>query len=105
MGGFDIKALQEKLLFRVFVVGELPHEDDDLTLDENENGNPDSQAVGATDDGTIASYVLYPQIGFKPIDGLELVLAGYFLMGHPESKFAQDAAGPSLVVLRARASF
>jgi hypothetical protein len=105
VGGLDVKLLQEKLLFRFFVVGEIPHEDDDLTLDDNENGLADSHAIGATNDGTIASYVLFPQVMWKPLDGLEFTLGGYFLLGHQESKFAQNAAGPSLVVFRTRASF
>lgn len=105
VGGLDIKMLQERLLLRLFFLGELPHEDDDITLDEDQDGLVDSDAIGATADGTIASYVVFPQITYKPMDGLDLTLGGYFLLGHKESKFAQDAAGPSLVVFRARASF
>jgi hypothetical protein len=105
VGGLDVKVFQERLLLRLFFLGEIPHEDDDVTLDEDQDGLVDSDAIGATADGTIASYVVFPQITYKPLDGLELTLGGYFLLGHKESKFAQDAAGPSLVVFRARASF
>jgi hypothetical protein len=105
VGGFDIKVLQERLILRLFCLGELPHEDSDITLDEDNDGLADSNAIGATADGTIASYVIFPQATYKPLDGLELILGGYFLLGHQESKFAQAAAGPSLVVFRARASF
>jgi len=105
VGGLDIKMLQERLLLRLFFLGEIPHEDTDITLDEDQDGLVDSNAKGATADGMIASYVVFPQITYKPLDGLELTLGGYFLFGHQESKFAQDAAGPSLVVFKARASF
>ncbi|MDD5306874.1 MAG: hypothetical protein PHU25_06085 [Deltaproteobacteria bacterium] len=105
VGGGDIKLLSERLLLRVFVVGEVPHEDDDIELDQDHDGLPDSPAIGAHNDGTIASYVLYPSITVKPVDGLELGLGGYFLMGHEESAFARPAAGPSLAFFRAKAAF
>ncbi|MDJ0763280.1 MAG: hypothetical protein QNJ97_09855 [Myxococcota bacterium] len=105
VGGLDVKLLKERLLLRLFVLGELPHEDDDLTLDDDGDGKVDSPALGATNDGTIASYVVFPQATLKPMDGLALTLGGYFLFGHPESKFAQDAAGASLIFLQANASF
>jgi hypothetical protein len=105
VGGFDVKLLRERLVLRLFCIGEIPNEDDDITLDQNQDGFPDSHAKGATDDGTIASYVIFPSAIIKPIDGLELILGSYFLIGHQESKFAQDAAGPSLAFFRARASF
>jgi hypothetical protein len=107
MAGLDSKWIQEKLLLRLFVLGELPHEDDDLTLmDERKDGTyVKSRAMGATGDGTIASYAIFPQVTVKPWDGVEVSAGGYFPLGHRESKFAQAAAGPSLVFLRARASF
>ena len=105
VAGFDLKFMQERLLVRIFGIGEIPHEDDDLNLDEDGDGNVDSFAIGATNDGTISSYVIHPSIAVKPMDGLELALGGYFLFGHDESKFAQPAAGPSLAFLRAKASF
>ena len=105
LAGCDIKLLQERLLLRLFFVGEIPHEDDDLTLDEDNDGRVDSSAIGATNDGTIDSYVIFPQVTYIPLDGFELTLGGYFLFGHKESTLAQDAAGASLVVFRARASF
>lgn len=101
----DIKLLREKLLIRLSVIGEVPHEDDDLVLDEDGDGRPESLAIGATDDGTIASIVLTPTVTLRPMDGLELVLGSYFLLGHEESKFGMPAAGPSLAYFRARASF
>ncbi len=105
VGGFDVRLLQERLLLRLFFLGEIPHDDDDLTLDDDEDGRIDSSAPGATDDGRIASYVVFPQATVKPLDGFELTLGGYFLLGHDESKFGQAASGASLVVFKARASF
>ena len=101
----DLKVLQERLLFRISVMGEVPHEDDDLELDEDGDGRVDSFAIGATNDGTIGSLVLFPSITARPIDGLELALGSYFLFGHAESKFGMPAAGPSLAFFRAKASF
>ncbi len=105
VGGLDVRLLQEQLIIRLFCLGEIPHEDDDVVLDEDQDGYVDSLAMGATDDGTIASYVLFPAVMYKPADGLTLSLGGYVLLGHQESKFGQDAAGPSLVFFKARASF
>lgn len=105
VAGCDIKLLQERLLIRLFFVGEIPHEDEDLTLDEDGDGRVDSVAIGATNDGTIDSHVIYPEVTYVPLDGFELTLGGYFLFGHKESTLAQDAAGASVVVFRARASF
>jgi len=105
VGGFDLKFLQERLTFRIFFVGELPHEDDDLNLDDDGDGRVESFAKGATNDGTISALVFFPSIMAKPVDGLELTLGSYLTWGHRESKLAQPAAGPSLAFLRARASF
>jgi hypothetical protein len=105
VGGFDLKFIQEKLLIRIFFVGELPHDDDDLPLDDDGDGMVESFAKGATDDGTISALVFFPQITTRPVDGLELTLGGYLPFGHRESKLAQPAAGPSLAFFRARASF
>ncbi len=105
MGALDTKLLQERLLLRFVLLGEIPKEDGDLNLDDDGDGRIESDARGATNSGTISSYVIYPQVTVKPVDGLELTLIGYFSLGHMESKFAQPAAGPSLVVFRARASF
>jgi hypothetical protein len=107
VGGFDMKFFQDQLLIRLFFIGEIPHEDTDITLDLDDDGVVDATpgAKGATDDGTIASYVIFPQITYRPVDGLELSLGGYFLLGHQESKFAMNAAGPSLVFFRVRASY
>jgi hypothetical protein len=101
----DLKLLQERLLLRISVIGEIPHEDDDLELDEDGDGRVDSFAVGATNDGTIGSLVVFPSITARPMDGLELALGSYFLFGHAESKFGMPAAGPSLAFFRAKASF
>jgi hypothetical protein len=105
VGGLDTKWLQEKLLIRLFFVGELPHEDDDLPLDDDNDGQVESFAKGATRDGTMSALVFFPQVTVKPVDGLELAVGGYFTFGHRESKLAQPATGPSLVFFRARASF
>lgn len=101
----DIKMLQEKLLIRLSAMGEIPHDDDDLPLDDDGDGMVESFAPGATDDGRISSLALVPAIVAKPVDGLELTFGAYFLLGHNESKFAMPAAGPSLAYFRARASF
>jgi len=101
----DLKLLQERLLIRVSVIGEVPHEDDDLELDEDGDGRVDSFAAGATDDGTIGSLVVFPSITARPMDGLELAVGSYFLFGHGEGKFGMPAAGPSLAFFRAKASF
>jgi len=101
----DLKLLQERLLVRLSVIGEVPHEDDDLELDEDGDGRPESFAIGATDDGTVGSLVLFPSITARPLDGLELAVGAYFLLGHPEGKFGMPAAGPSLAFFRAKASF
>jgi hypothetical protein len=101
----DLKLLQERLLFRISVMGEVPHEDDDLELDEDGDGRVDSFAVGATNDGTIGSLVVFPSVTVRPLDGLELALGSYFLFGHAEGKFGMPAAGPSLAFFRAKASF
>jgi hypothetical protein len=101
----DLRLAQDTLLIRFAVVGEFPHDDDDIPLDGDGDGYVDSLTSGATYDGTISSYVLFPQAVYKPVDGLELSLGGYFLLGHYESKFAMPAAGPSLVFFKARASF
>jgi hypothetical protein len=101
----DIKLLREKLLIRLSAIGEVPHEDDDLALDDDGDGRPESLAIGATNDGTIASLVLTPTITLRPMDGLELALGSYFLLGHEEGKFGMPAAGPSLAYFRAKASF
>jgi hypothetical protein len=87
------------------VIGEIPYEDDDLELDEDGDGRVDSFAVGATNDGTIGSLVVFPSITARPMDGLELAIGSYFLFGHAESKFGMPAAGPSLAFFRAKASF
>ncbi len=107
VGGVDLKFFQEQLLVRLFFVGQIPYEDEDMNLDEDGDGRieSDPSAKGATDDGTIAGYVIFPQVTYRPVDGLELSLGGYFLVGHMESKFAMPAAGPSLVFFNARASF
>jgi hypothetical protein len=101
----DIKMLQERLMVRLSVIGEIPHDDDDIPLDEDGDGRVESFAPGATDDGKIGALALVPGITARPIDGLELTLGAYFLLGHEESKFGQPAAGPSLAYFRARASF
>jgi hypothetical protein len=101
----DLKLLQERLLIRLSVIGEIPYEDDDLELDEDGDGRVDSFAIGATNDGTIGSLVVFPSITARPMDGLELAIGSYFLFGHPESKFGMPAAGPSLAFFRAKASF
>ncbi len=101
----DMKFLGEKLIIRLSVIGEFPHEDDDIALDDDHDGKPESLAIGATNDGTISSFVLTPTITFRPMDGLELALGSYFLFGHEESKFGMPAAGPSLAYFRAKASF
>jgi hypothetical protein len=105
VGGVDTKWIQEKLLIRAFFVGELPYEDKDKNLDDDGDGQVESFAKGATRDGTISALVFYPSVTVKPVDGLELALVGFFSFGHRESKLAQPAAGPSVVVFRARASF
>jgi hypothetical protein len=107
VAGFDLKFFQDQLLVRLFIIGEFPHEDDDINLDTNGDGmlNASPSASGARNDGIIGSNVIYPQITYKPVDSLDLTLGGYFLLGHEESKFAMDAAGPSLVFLQTRASF
>lgn len=105
VAGFDVKLLQERLILRLFGLAELPHEDDDVTLDSDGDGLPDLLSRGATNDGTICSYVIYPELTYKPLGALELTLGGYFPLGHAESQFGQRAAGPSLAFLRARASF
>jgi hypothetical protein len=105
VAGADIKFLQERLLIRLFALGQLPYEDDDAPLDDDGDGQVESFARGATRDGTIGSLVLLPQVTAKPLDGLELTVGSYFLLGHKESKFGQAAAGPSLAFFRARASF
>jgi len=101
----DLKLLQERLLIRISVLGEVPHEDDDLELDEDGDGRVDSLADGATNDGTIGSLVVFPSITARPMDGLELALGAYFLFGHAEGKFGMPAAGPSLAFFRVKASF
>ncbi len=101
----DVKGFQERLLVRLVVFGELPHEDRDRNLDDDGDGMVESFAPGATRDGTIAALVLFPSVTVKPVDGLELALGSYFLLGHSESKLAMPAAGPSLAFFRARASF
>mgnify|MGYP006308393379 FL=1 len=101
----DVKLLQERLLFRLSLIGQIPHEDDDRPLDDDGDGRVESFARGATDDGTIASYVVYPALTVRPMDGLELAFGSYLLFGHDESKFGMDGAGPSLAYFRARASF
>ena len=101
----DIKMLQDRLLLRLVGMGELPHEDDDIPLDDDGDGQVESFAAGATNDGTIGSLVLFPSIVVRPIDGLEMSLGSYFLFGHEESKFGMPAAGPSLAFFRAKASF
>ena len=105
MGMMDIKLLQERLVLRQVLLGEIPHHDDDLNLDDDGDGQVESLAKGATDDGKIGSLVYFPEIIAKPLDGLELILGAYLRWGHKESKFATDAAGPSQVILSARASF
>jgi hypothetical protein len=105
VAGGDVKLWQDRFLFRLFVIGQVPYEDDDLPLDEDGDGRVESFARGATDDGTIAGYAINPSITVRPMDGLELVLGSYLLMGHAESKLGMDGAGPSLAYLRARASF
>ncbi|MBN2339948.1 MAG: hypothetical protein JXX29_09055 [Deltaproteobacteria bacterium] len=101
----DIKLLQERLTIRQVVMGEVPHDDEDLNLDDDNDGRVESQAKGATDDGKIGSLVYYPELIARPLDGLELSVGAYLSFGHKESKFAMDAAGPSQVFFRARASF
>jgi hypothetical protein len=101
----DLKLLGEKLLIRLSVIGELPHDDDDIELDDDDDGRPESLAIGATNDGAIGSFVITPTITLRPMDGLELALGSYFLFGHEESKFGMPAAGPSLAFFRAKASF
>jgi hypothetical protein len=101
----DVNLLNQRLMLRFAVIGEFPHEDDDITLNVDGDQFVDSFADGATNDGTISSYVIFPQVTVKPLDALELILGGYFLLGHAESKFAMPAAGPSLVFFRAKASF
>lgn len=105
VGGIDLKFIQERLLIRAFAVGEIPHQDDDLPLDDDGDGHVESFAKGATDDGRLGALVLFPSVTVKPFDGLELALGGYFTFGHRESKLAQPATGPSLVFFRAKASF
>ncbi|MBN2530368.1 MAG: hypothetical protein JXR76_28525 [Deltaproteobacteria bacterium] len=101
----DIKLMQERLTLRNVLLGEIPHQDDDLNLDDDNDGRVESLARGATADGKIGSIVYFPEIIAKPLDGLELILGAYLRFGHKESKFAMDAAGPSQVVLSARAAF
>ncbi len=101
----DIKMAQERLLLRLVGMGEIPHEDDDIPLDDDGDGRVESFAMGATNDGTIGSLVLFPSIVVRPVDGLEMALGSYFLLGHDESKFGMPAAGPSLAFFRAKASF
>jgi hypothetical protein len=105
IAGGDVKLWQERFLFRLFVIGQVPYEDDDLPLDEDGDGRVESFARGATDDGTIAGYAINPSITVRPMDGLELVVGSYLLLGHSESKLGMDGAGPSLAYFRARASF
>ncbi len=101
----EIKFLQERLTLRNVFMGEIPHDDEDMNLDEDGDGQVESLARGATDDGRIGSFVYYPEMVVRPLDGLEFALGAYLRWGHKESKFAMDAAGPPLVYLRAKASF
>ncbi len=105
VAGVDLKLWREKLLLRLFLIGQIPYEDDDLPLDDDGDGRVESLARGATDGGTIAGYVIFPSVTVKPLDGLELAVGSYLLLGHEESKFGMDGAGPSLAFFRARASF
>ena len=105
MGMMDVKLLQERLVIRQVLLGEIPHQDDDLNLDDDGDGQVESLARGATNDGKIASIVYFPELIGKPMDGLELILGAYLRWGHRESKFAMDAAGPSQIIVSARASF
>lgn len=101
----DIKVLSNRLTIRQVVLGEIPHRDEDLNLDDDNDGRVESLANGATNDGKIGSLVYYPELIARPLDGLELTLGAYLSVGHKESKFAMEAAGPSQVFFRARASF
>jgi hypothetical protein len=105
--GFDLKFFQDQLLVRFFVIGQFPYDDDDINLDTNGDGllDSDPNVNGARNDGAIASYVFFPQITYKPVDSLDLTLGGYFVVGHEQSKFAQNAAPPSFVFLKTKASF
>lgn len=105
MGMLEIKMLQERLALRNVVLGEIPHKDDDLNLDQNGDGRVESFATGATNDGRISSIVYFPEIQYRPLSGLELSLGAFLKWGHRESKFAMPAAGSSTVFFRARASF
>jgi len=101
----EAKFLQERLTFRNAVLGEIPHEDEDINMDEDDDGKVESLAKGATNNGRIGSIVYYPELIARPLDGLELAIGAYLSFGHDESKFAMDAAGPSQVFFRAEASF
>jgi hypothetical protein len=105
MGMIDVKLLQERLVIRQVVLGEIPHDDDDINLDDDGDGRVESLARGATNDGRIGSLVYFPQLILKPLDGLELTAGAYLRFGHRESKFATEAAGPSQIIFSARASF
>jgi hypothetical protein len=101
----EFKVLQERVNFRNVLMGEIPHMDTDLNMDVDKDGKVESLALGATNDGKIGSLVYFPELIVKPVDGLEMSLGAYLAFGHKESKFAMDAAGPSQVFLKVKASF
>lgn len=82
-GGTELAFLGRHLLVRLFGVVDLPR------------GKSDR-----------ASYVVYPALMFKPPWGYAtLELGSFFLLGRPETKFGQKAAGSSIVFAKVVGEF
>jgi len=107
VAGADTKFLSDRLGIRVFGVIELPREDDDIELPcpELGLGQRDSDGRGAVNNGSMSSYMLYPQISVIPWGSLELIAGAYMLFGGRETKFGQIGSGPSFVFFKAQAGF
>jgi hypothetical protein len=89
VAGVDIKALRERLLFRLFAVFKLPSVDLESRLWD------DWAPTG----------VLFPQIVYHVFDGTELMLGAFIMLGDRSTKFGDPAAGGSEVFVKAKVSF
>ena len=89
MAGVDVKALRDRLLFRLFGVFKLPSVD-------LESGQWDDWAPTG---------VLFPQIVWNVFDATELMVGAFIMLGDRSTKFGDAAAGGSQVFAKAKVSF
>lgn len=89
VAGLDVKALQDRLLFRLFGVIKVP------SIDLGSGLWDDYQATG----------VLFPQIIWTVYDATELMLGGFIMLGDRSTKFGDPAAGGTELFLKGKISF